>query len=52
MEIENSFLYLSIFISIIQLSHLLLFIKVTLNHYRISNLKIKSLINSLISPSH
>ena len=52
MEVGSSFLYLPIFALIIQLSHLLLSTKATLDHYRISNLRIGSLTNLLISSSH
>ena len=52
MEVENFFFYLPVFALIIQLSHLLLFIKATLDYYRIPDLKIGNLMNSLISPSH
>ena len=48
MEVGSSFLYLPVFALIIQLSHLFLSIKTTLDHYRIPDLKIKNLINSLI----
>ena len=52
MEIENSFLYLFIFTLIIQLFYLFLFIKMILDYYKISDLRIRSLINLFILLSH